>query len=355
MNRFSILLVFCMAWPMLLCAQQADIVFSEMEYDFGDIPELGGVAQHRFVYTNTGTVPLILNSVHTSCGCTSPAWSKEPVPPSKSGFIDVTFDPRDRVGSFTKSIIVNSNAKEQSQTLYISGNVTPRPAPLSSQYPYNMDDLRLKATTVNFGNVASSQNLSQDIEVVNPSKADIVIQPSTQDIPPYITIHAKPSVLKPGDKGKIHVEFSAKKSGLFDLVQCNAPIMVGAQKFNLHIKAVVTESFSNSDVSSQPEIKILNAGELNFGSLQKGETAVCKLRFQNVGKSTLHIRAIRNACDCIQYKVVDPEVAPGGEGTIHIFFDTEGRSGVQNRYITIVTNQAQNTNVVLKIEANIVE
>ena len=97
-------------------AQAQTLSFETEEYDFGDIAELGGAASYRFVYTNTGHKPLIINSVHTSCGCTSPAWSSEPVLPQSQGFVDVTFDPRNRQGGFTKSIIVKSNGGEK--TLY---------------------------------------------------------------------------------------------------------------------------------------------------------------------------------------------------------------------------------------------
>ena len=161
--------------------------FEILEYDFGQIKELGGAVSYRFVYSNTGNKPLIINSVHTSCGCTSPAWSKEPVLPNKSGYIDVNFDPREREGGFTKSIIVKSNAGEQ--TLYISGEVLPKPDPISAEYPFKMFDLRLKTSTINFNKINYSETATKEIEVFNPSKANIKIETQNTD---FMTITPKP-------------------------------------------------------------------------------------------------------------------------------------------------------------------
>ncbi len=74
-----------------------------------------------FSFTNTGKVPLILNDVKASCGCTTPEWTKEPVLPGKNGTIRVTFNPKNRPGSFSKTIQVNSNADLPVVTLAIRG------------------------------------------------------------------------------------------------------------------------------------------------------------------------------------------------------------------------------------------
>ena len=86
------------------------ISFNQKEYDFGTFPESAGLVVHDFQFTNTGKVPLILKDVKASCGCTTPEWTREPVLPGKSGNIRVSFNPKNRPGSFSKTIQVNSNA-----------------------------------------------------------------------------------------------------------------------------------------------------------------------------------------------------------------------------------------------------
>ncbi len=332
-------------------AQQANIDFEETEYNFGAIDELGGSVSHRFVFTNTGDIPLIINSVHTSCGCTSPAWSQEPIQAGKKGYIDVTFDPRDRTGAFTKSIIVNSSAQEQSITLYIGGIVSQRPAQISAEYPYSILDLRLKTKTANFGNIQKNSSADRTIEVFNPTKADIVVGSGSN--PEYITIEPKPKIIKPGQKGIIKIKFDAKSCPLWDYILVPAQITVNTYPHEINIKAVVTEIFTEKQKSNPPILKLNSGTTLDFGTIEKDGIAVKKINFTNTGSSPLIIRAIRNSNDCLTFKFSNTEIQPGQSADIQVFFNAEGKHGNQNRYFSIITNTPQNTNTIIKTIAKI--
>ncbi|MBO7463474.1 MAG: DUF1573 domain-containing protein [Bacteroidales bacterium] len=345
--RLFLTILFSVVCAVATIAQPV-IEFDTLEYDFGDVRELGGIVQYRFVYRNTGDKPLIINTVHTSCGCTSPAWSKEPVLPTKSGYIDVSFDPRDRPGAFTKSIVVNCNASEKSITLYITGNVMPRPEPLSSSYPYTMMDLRLKATTVNYGRIVAGQTAVKEIEVINPSKANLVIAPDTENMPPYMQISAKPSILKPGEKGVIKCTFNTAKHGGYDMIQFDVPVLVNTYSYSLHVKAIVYENFTEKDKKNAPVLS-LTESNIDLGEIPAGEVRICRINYRNTGSDTLRIRAVRNACDCISIRIDTPAVAPGAEGTITAIFNSEGRSGKQERYLTIISNSPTTQQVVCKL------
>ncbi|MBP5516616.1 MAG: DUF1573 domain-containing protein [Bacteroidales bacterium] len=98
------------------------IEFNEMEHDYGTIQK-GGNGECEFTFTNNGTEPLILTNVRASCGCTTPTWTKEPVMPGKTGTIKVKYN-TNNVGSFTKTITVNSNAVNSPRlVLKIKGKV----------------------------------------------------------------------------------------------------------------------------------------------------------------------------------------------------------------------------------------
>lgn len=75
-----------------------------------------------FKFTNTGQEPIIITNVKTSCGCTVPSFSKEPILPNESSEIKVKYDTK-RVGLFSKTITVYSNASEQTKTLKIKGKI----------------------------------------------------------------------------------------------------------------------------------------------------------------------------------------------------------------------------------------
>jgi len=102
------------------------IEFEVTEHDFGTIPQ-GGNGSYEFEFTNTGTEPLILSNVRSSCGCTVPQWPQQPINPSEKAAIKVKYD-TNRVGQFNKSITVYSNASETPIVLHISGNVEAKEA-----------------------------------------------------------------------------------------------------------------------------------------------------------------------------------------------------------------------------------
>ena len=111
----------------ILFAQSgAQITFSEEKHSFGDIDE-GPKVNHEFTLINTGTEPLILSHVKASCGCTAPAWPKEPILPGEEGSIMVTYNTARRIGAFNKSITITSNSNETTKVLYISGKVNAVP------------------------------------------------------------------------------------------------------------------------------------------------------------------------------------------------------------------------------------
>lgn len=85
------------------------IEFSTLEYNFGTIaPRANGTCE--FEFTNTGTLPLIINRASASCGCTVPSYPTAPIPPGGKGVIKVTYD-TNRIGPFAKSVSIGHNGE----------------------------------------------------------------------------------------------------------------------------------------------------------------------------------------------------------------------------------------------------
>lgn len=107
-------------------SKQANARFSKTTHDFGRVAEEVGQVVCSFEFENTGSAPLILNSVRTSCGCTTPSYTKDPILPGKKGEIKVAYSTSGRVGSFNKSITVFTNVPDTTYRLLIKGEVLPR-------------------------------------------------------------------------------------------------------------------------------------------------------------------------------------------------------------------------------------
>jgi len=95
----------------------------DVVYDFGDIKESNGPVSHTFTVLNNGELPLVISRVITTCGCTLPEWTKEPIAPGKTGEVKVIYDVAGRPGPFTRTISVYSNGKTGNYVLTIKGDV----------------------------------------------------------------------------------------------------------------------------------------------------------------------------------------------------------------------------------------
>jgi hypothetical protein len=92
-------------------------------HDFGKVKQ-GTPVTHEFKFTNTGKVPLVITNVQASCGCTTPAWTKEPVMPGGQGFIKATYNAAS-AGAFNKTVTVTANIETGFIQLTIKGEVQP--------------------------------------------------------------------------------------------------------------------------------------------------------------------------------------------------------------------------------------
>ena len=106
-------------------AVNATIDFESKVVDYGTI-EHNADGVRKFVFTNNGTEPLIIKNAKGSCGCTVPTWSREPIAPGNTSEIGVKYA-TNRVGKFTKTITLTTNADKKPVILTIKGEVNPAP------------------------------------------------------------------------------------------------------------------------------------------------------------------------------------------------------------------------------------
>ena len=92
-----------------------------------EVIDYGTIEQHSdgtraFYFTNEGDAPLLITKVKASCGCTVPSYSKAPIQPGESGEIEIKYDTK-KLGAFTKTVTVTSNAEGGNKILKIKGNI----------------------------------------------------------------------------------------------------------------------------------------------------------------------------------------------------------------------------------------
>ena len=94
-----------------LCASSAfaQLTWDKTEQTFNATPEDGAVVA-KYKFTNTGSKPIKIQSVLTSCGCTTAALAKNEYAPGESGEIAANFVFGGHTGSQYKRIMVSTSA-----------------------------------------------------------------------------------------------------------------------------------------------------------------------------------------------------------------------------------------------------
>ena len=101
-----------------------------------------------------------------------------------------------------------------------------------------------------------------------------------------------------------------------------------------------------------PKIEMLETS-FDFGEMQQGESVTHDFVLKNIGEGNLIISAAKGSCGCTVPEWPKEPIAQGEEATIKVTFNSAGKSGKQNKTVTLVTNAIPNTKV-LTINGNVI-
>lgn len=336
--------------------QTAKITFAQEVHDFGKIAEEKGPVAHEFSFTNTGAQPLIIQNVRASCGCTAPDWTKDPVLPGKKGVVKATFDPKGRPGPFNKSITVTSNAENSTIILTIKGEVLPKPKTVEDDYPMQVGNIRLKTNHLAFIKVFNTQIKTDSIPIINTSKEAVKL--TFTNVPGHLSVKAIPSDLKPNQKGRIEITYDGNKQKEWGFVMDRIDMLINGKadpNNRISVSATVEEDFSKlspEQLANAPKAKF-NTNEFNFGTINEGEKREFDFVLTNNGKSDLIIRKVKASCGCTAVTPTETVIKSGKSTNVKTIFDSTGKPGKQNRTITIITNDPENSTITLRVVGDV--
>lgn len=348
MKHFTILLLL-LAGFYFAKADDTSFKFKEVVHDFKTVKEEGGPVSCIFEFSNTEKVPIIIQSVKASCGCTTPFWTREPVLPGQKGLVKTTFNPRNRRGTFSKSITVTTNLGVKK--LLIKGEVAPRPKTLAELYPKRMGHLRVETAYVMFGDITKNQKDTVVLKTANDSHERINI--SFADLPDYIHIDAK-KVMEPQEKSTISIVYDGAKTSFYGFKNDMIQVFVNGEKRNSHsfvVTATVLDDFTQMTDEQKEKAPVLEVDKINgtFADTPAGEPVKVLFRMKNVGEDTLFIRNIDYSSLDLDASVNRVKLACGEEAVIDVYFDTTRKTGYQNEQISLITNDPNNPIVNLRI------
>ncbi|NOX61715.1 MAG: DUF1573 domain-containing protein [Chloroflexi bacterium] len=112
---FLLLALFAL-WLSACSAGQPRLALETNAFDFGDIP-YGEVVSRDLVVKNEGSAPLVVESVSTTCGCTTASLEPMTIPPGGSAKLHIEFNSAahgpESAGLQTRQVFLANNDPEQ--------------------------------------------------------------------------------------------------------------------------------------------------------------------------------------------------------------------------------------------------
>jgi len=94
----------------------------------------------------------------------------------------------------------------------------------------------------------------------------------------------------------------------------------------------------------QPIVEILQS-EYDFGIIKQGEKATHDYKIKNIGNSDLLITSAKGSCGCTVPEWPREPIKPGNEANIKVTFNSKGKTGKQNKRVTLMTNAIPNVKI----------
>lgn len=317
--------------------------FREEAFDFGDVIEKAGPVTHQFEFTNVTNRPIKILNVKPSCGCTTPDWTKEPVQPGKTGFIQARFDPKGRPGYFTKSLTVTSDADANPLMLQIKGTVTREGKEAITEFNGINGSWLVKTSSFNFGKVfIKDEYVVREFPIMNNGTKPVSYL-NKYDGPVYIKVSVEPKTLAAGEKGVIKLSYNGKLKNEYGFQSDHVVIHTNDEQQPekaFSVFATLEDYFpalSQAEAATAPKIYI-NALSVDFGRIKQSQSVLKEVVISNQGKSTLQLKAIQSNCECINTATGSKVLKAGETTTIKISFNPEDRKGTQQKAVTIYSS-----------------
>lgn len=335
--------------------------FSEKKWNFGTIKEEGGDVSHIFQFVNDSQSPIVIVNVRTTCGCTTPKYSRKPIAPNERAEMTVTFDPRFRPGVFSKDITIITSQGGDPIVLTITGDVTPRELSVEERYPYVIGGgVRIGSLYANMGNVEHGKPRQTQIELINTSSKPRSVELRSGS--KYLTLPPK-QVIEAGARATVDVTYEvAQESGFYGLMDDYVDIDVDGHRSNmtLNVRGYAVDKFDDF-LKKEGASGCFSEKIINFGTLKRSRSNLTKtLSIENLGVSDLFVRSI-NLPDGVtlqseQGGVVGVRLPSARNMELSITLQREKLElGAFVKYITFVVNDPEQPVVRVKVVAQVSE
>lgn len=240
--------------------------FAATKFDFGDIYR-GQVVSHSFSFQNKGNGTLVLNNIHSTCGCTNTRITREDgkteknvFKPQEAGLLWVDFDSSAFSGNIVRTMTLETNMGSSSPTITFT------------LYANVKQEIESKPALLYVGTLQKSKSKSFSVDLNLFKRADR--QGLVKAFGVESTSEAIQAVLSDGDGDKTaRIQVTARGDKL----------PVGAFHSNLIVKnnSVFDKDFVIPVVGEVASSVQMSAKYVEFGVIRQGNSSLKKMTFRS--------------------------------------------------------------------------
>jgi hypothetical protein len=189
--------------------ENSSLRFATDEVSFGTIDEMSGVWQGSAILTNSGSEPITITQVRSTCGCLKAELPKRVLASKESIKVALKYYPRGHAGRVLQRVLLYANGvtEQPSAILRLRGMVTAS-ADRSDDYPYTRGVLRLRQERV----VLESEG-RQILRIACMNGGSLELHPKVDTLltSKELRVHFEPQILAPKQEGYMIVELSTSE------------------------------------------------------------------------------------------------------------------------------------------------
>jgi hypothetical protein len=203
----------------------------------------------------------------------------------------------------------------------------------------NAPIIKLEADTFNFGTVKQGTRIEHDFKFTNTGKSPLIIYSHSTGCS-CTDIYYPKEPIAPGKSGVLHFIFDTDgKMG----AQVKRGVIESNNKYEtieLYLKGNVIpqQIIPPIAIDTNGPVMTFETTVFDFGIVNQGTVIDHEFRFTNTGKQPLLISSTHGSGNNTPSSYPKEPIQPGGKGTILFRLDNTGKSGIQDKTVTVTSN-----------------
>ncbi|MGL5683637.1 MAG: DUF1573 domain-containing protein [Marinifilaceae bacterium] len=240
--------------------------------------------------------------------------------------------------------------------LVVKGTLSPTPKDIVDICTSPFGPLMLDKSTWHIDEALIGEIYRDTIRIFNPTSQAIKVKAYSSD---NVTCTVPFLQLMAGKASHFYLEYQTTDAENLGRKVDVVRFMMDDEKDNptqpFVIDAHIKQNFSKmteQERQKAPRLK-LESYEFDFGTIQAGKEITRSLNLTNIGHSPLIVKKIITSCGCTTLDLPKKVIVPNETIALDVLFKSGGRSGLQQKSITVITNDPIQSEIKIIVKGNV--